>query len=99
MFPIKSEPSLNIDHPILFINSHTFNIPPNLKVLRKYIDSEGDRQVFTFKKTTHESFTDTAFVHGHWLDLFMLKKMNPETALKLQSSMVVKFLGEKIGNN
>lgn len=99
MFPLKSEPIMDIDHPILFINSHTFNIPPNLNVLRKYIESEGDRRVVTLKKTTHESYTDTAFIHGYWLDLFMLKKMNPETALNLLSSIAVKYLSDKIGTN
>lgn len=99
MFPLKSETPLNIDHPVLFINSHTFHIPPNLDVLRKYIDSEGVRQVFTMKKTTHESHTDTALIHGYWLDKLMFRKMNAKTALNLQSSIAVKFLGETVGTH
>lgn len=97
MFPLKSEPFLNIDHPMLFINSHTFNLPANLNVLQKYIRSKGVRQIFTLLRTTHECHTDTAFMHGYWSDLFMLKKMDPETALNLQNSIAVKFLGDNIG--
>lgn len=99
MFPLKSELLLNINHPILFINSHTFNIPPNLNVLRKYIDSKGVRKIFTLLKTTHESHTDTALMHGYWLDLLMMRKMAAKTALNLQSSIAVKFLGETIGTD
>lgn len=97
MFPLKSEPFFNIQQPMLFINSLTFHIPANLNLLRKYFCSKGIRQLYTLKNTTHESPTDTPYIHGYWLDLFMLKKMDAETALNLQSSLTVKFLQDTIG--
>lgn len=97
MFPIKSEPFLNIPQPMLFVNSQTFNLPPNISLLRKYFYSKGIRQLYTLKNTTHESPTDTPYIHGYWLDLLMLKKMDAKTALNLQSSLVVKFLRETVG--
>lgn len=97
MFPIKSEPFLNIPQPILFINTHTFHIPANLILLRKYFYSKGNRKLYTLKNTTHESPTDTPYIHGYWLDLLMLKKLDAKTALNLQSSLVVRFLRDTIG--
>lgn len=97
MFPLKSEPFVNIEQPILFINSHTFHIPANINLLRKYFCSKGVRQLYTLKNTTHESPTDTPYIHGYWLNLLMLNKMNAETALNLQSSLTVKFLRDTIG--
>lgn len=97
MFPLKSEPFLNIQQPILSINTHTFHIPPNLHLLRKYLCTKGIRQVYTLKNTTHESPTDTPYIYGYWLDWLMLKKLEAETALNLQSSLTVKFLRDTIG--
>lgn len=97
MFPLKSEPFLNIPQPILFINTHTFHIPSNLTILLKYFHSNGSRQLYTLKNTTHESCTDTAFIHGHWLDILMWKKMDPKLALNLQSSLSIRFLRDTIG--
>lgn len=96
MFPLKSEP-INIQQPILFVNTHTFHIPPNINLIQQYFHSEGVRKLYTLKKTTHESSTDTAYMHGHWLDLQMLKKLDAKTALNLQSSIVVQFLHNTIG--
>lgn len=96
MFPLKSE-LINIQQPILFVNTHTFHIPPNINLIQQYFHSKGVRQLYTLKKTTHESSTDTAFMHGHWLDLQMLKKLDAKTALNLQSSLVVQFLHNTIG--
>ncbi|XP_060841575.1 platelet-activating factor acetylhydrolase-like [Rhopalosiphum padi] len=97
IFPLKSEPFLNIEEPILFVNTHTFQIPANLNLICQYLHSKGIRKLYTLKKTTHESLTDTAFMHGYWLDLKMLKKLNAKTALNLQSSLVVQFLHNTIG--
>ncbi|CAH1714909.1 unnamed protein product [Aphis gossypii] len=96
MFSLKSEP-LNIQQPILFINTHTYNFEANIRVIRQYFYSKGIRQLYTIKKTTHESPTDTAFIHGHWLDLQMLKKLDAKTALNLHSSLAVQFLHSTIG--
>ncbi|XP_022175245.1 platelet-activating factor acetylhydrolase-like [Myzus persicae] len=97
MFPIKSESFLNIQQPMLFINTHTFHIPANLRLIRQYFCSKGIRKMYTLKNTTHESPTDTPFIHGYWLDLQMLKKLDAQTALNLQSSLVVQFLRDTIG--
>lgn len=97
MFPLKAEPFLDIQQPILFINSHTFHNPANLNLLRKYFHSKGVRQLYTMKNTTHESPTDTPYIHGYWLDMLMLKKLDAETSLNLQSSLVVRFLRDTIG--
>lgn len=97
MFPLKSERFLNIQQPILFVNTHTFHIPVNLNLIRQYFHSKGVRKLYTLKNTTHESPTDTPFIHGYWLDLQMLKKLDAKTALNLQSSLVVKFLRDTIG--
>ncbi|NP_001156431.1 phospholipase A2, group VII [Acyrthosiphon pisum] len=97
MFPLKSEPFLNIQQPILFINTHTFHIAVNLRLIRQYFCSKGIRKLYTIKNTTHESPTDTPFIHGYWLDLQMLKKLDAKTALNLQSSLVVQFLRDTIG--
>ncbi|XP_050429518.1 platelet-activating factor acetylhydrolase-like [Adelges cooleyi] len=97
MFPIKSEPFLNIDQPILFINSQTFHIPSNISVLRKYFNSKGIRQLYTLKNTTHESHTDTPYIWGYWLDIIMWKKLDPETALKIQSYLTIRFLRDHAG--
>lgn len=96
MFPLKSEPFINIHQPMLFINTQTFHIPANLHLLRKYFCSKGIRQIYTLKNTTHESPTDTPFIHGYWLNLLMLK-MDAKTALNLQSSLVARFLRDTIG--
>ncbi|CAH1714905.1 platelet-activating factor acetylhydrolase-like isoform X1 [Aphis gossypii] len=96
MFPLKSEP-INILQPILFVNTHTFHISPNINLIQQYLHSKGVRKLYTLKKTTHESSTDTAYMHGHWLDLQMLKKLDAKTALNLQSSLVVQFLHNTIG--
>jgi hypothetical protein len=98
MFPLKSESFLNIQQPMLFINTHTFHFPANLRLLRQYFCSKGIRKLYTLKNTTHESPTDTPFIHGHWLDLQMLKKLDAKTALNLQSSLVVQFLQDTIGS-
>jgi hypothetical protein len=97
MFSLKSEPFLNIQQPMLFINTHTFNFAANIRSIRQYYHSKGIRKLYTIKKTTHESPTDTAFIHGHWLDLQMLKKLDAKTALNLQSSLAVQFLHNTIG--
>jgi hypothetical protein len=97
MFPLKSEPFLDIQQPLLFINSHTFHNPANLNSISKYVHSKGVRQLYTLKNTTHESPTDTPYIYGYWLDLVMLKKMDAEIALNLQCSLVVKFLRDMIG--
>lgn len=96
MFPLKSEPFTNIHQPILFINTHTFHIPSNLNILQKYFCSNGIRQLYTLKNTTHESSTDTPFIHGYWLNLLM-QKLDAKTALNLQSSFAVRFLRDTIG--
>lgn len=97
MFPLKPEQLLNINQPILFINTQTFHIPANINLLYQYFSTKGIRKLYTMKRTTHESPTDTPFIHGYWLNLCMLNKLNPKTALNLQSSLTVKFLGENIG--
>lgn len=97
MFPLKSEPISNIQQPILSINTHTFQIPPNSNLIRKFLCTKGIRQIYTLKKTTHESPTDTPYMFGHWLDLLMLKKMDAETALNLHSGLTIKFLRDTIG--
>lgn len=97
MFPLKSEAFLNIQQPVLFINTHTFHIRPNLNLIRKYLCSKGIRQIYTLKNTTHESPTDTPFIYGYWLDWLMLNKMEAETALNLHSSLTIKFLRDTIG--
>jgi len=97
MFPLKSESFLNIQQPILFINTHTFHIPANLRLIRQYFHSKGTRKLYTLKNTTHESPTDTPFIHGYWLDLHMLKKLDAKKALNLQSSLAVTFLLDTIG--
>lgn len=98
MFPIKSEPFLNIQQPMMFINSHTFHTPPNINVLKRYFSTNGIRKLYTLKNTTHESHMDTAYIHGYWLNLLMLKKMDAKTALTLQSSLAITFLRDTIGN-
>jgi len=97
MFPLKSEPFMNIQQPMLFINTHTFHLPVNLRLIRQYFCSKGTRKLYTLKNTTHESPTDTPYIHGYWLDLQMLKKLDAKTALNLQSSLVVQFLRDTIG--
>ncbi|VVC25171.1 Platelet-activating factor acetylhydrolase-like,Platelet-activating factor acetylhydrolase [Cinara cedri] len=96
MFSIKSE-QLNINVPIIFINTHTFHTPANINVLLKYFYSKGIRKLYTLKNTTHESVTDTAILYGYWLNPLMLKKMNAKKALNIQSSLTVRFLQENIG--
>ncbi|KAL4149504.1 hypothetical protein QTP88_003439 [Uroleucon formosanum] len=97
MFPLKSEPFLNVQQPILFINSHTFQFPANLRLTRQYSYSKGIRRVYTLKNTTHESPTDSPSIYGHWLDLQILKKLNHKTSLHLQSSLAIQFLRDTIG--
>jgi len=97
MFPLKSESILNIPQPMLFINSQTFHIPANLRLLRQYFCTKGIRKIYTLKNTTHESPTDTPFMHGYWLDFQILKKLDAKTALNLQSSLVLQFLRDTIG--
>lgn len=97
MFPLKSEPFLNVQQPILFINSQTFQFSVNLRLTRQYSCSKGIRRVYTLKNTTHESPTDTPSIYGHWLDWQILKKLNHKTALYLQSSLAIQFLKDTIG--
>ncbi|XP_050536838.1 platelet-activating factor acetylhydrolase-like [Daktulosphaira vitifoliae] len=96
MFSLKSEPNLSIEQSILFINTHTFHLESNIAIIKKYMASNSFRQLYTLKNTTHESPTDTAYIWGHWLDLFMIKKMNSETALRLQSSLTLRYLNDRM---
>lgn len=51
-----------------------------------------------FRHTTHESQADTTLFLGHWLNLFM-RKLRPITALKINNSIILRFLNEYVGSS
>ncbi|XP_050429752.1 platelet-activating factor acetylhydrolase-like [Adelges cooleyi] len=97
MSPLKCVPLMSIKQPILFLNSQTFHLPSNVAMLRKYFYSEGIRELYTIKNTSHENHTDSPYIWGYWLGPFMWNKMNSTKVLRIQSSLTVKFLHDHTG--
>lgn len=97
MFPLKEE-DLVIKQPLLFINTQTFHIESNIKVIEKYLnDTAGvSRDIYTIKHTTHESQTDTPHILGYWLNWFM-PKLDPVVGTNINNHMILRFLHENIG--
>lgn len=90
MFPLKNEPQMNVNKPLLFINSQTFSINANIQMMRTF-STLPQSTLYTIRNTTHESHTDTPIVFGYWLN-FMMKKLNSNVALKIQNYLVLDFL-------
>lgn len=93
MFPIKEE-NLVIEKPLIFINTLTFHIESNLQVMEKYL-KETD-EIYTMKKTTHESQTDTPHILGYWLNWFM-PKLDPVVGTNINNHMTLRFLHKHLG--
>ncbi|CAG9763343.1 unnamed protein product [Ceutorhynchus assimilis] len=93
MFPIKNE-ALDIEQPLLFINTQTFHIAPNVDAMAKFVAHE-NAEMYTIRHTTHENQTDSVLLMGYWLNWFM-KKLNPLLALKINNSLILKFLNKHI---
>lgn len=98
MFPMKNEEMPLVKQPLLFINTATFHIPSNLTALEallNYPPEAAERTIFTIKHTTHENQTDTPFVFGYWLDLFM-EKLSPLVAARISNNLMLKFINSHI---
>ncbi|XP_014282795.1 platelet-activating factor acetylhydrolase isoform X2 [Halyomorpha halys] len=98
MFPLKEE-DLVIKQPLIFINTQTFHIESNIKVIEKYLNSNPagvSRDIYTIKHTTHESQTDTPHILGYWLNWFM-PKLDPVVGTNINNHMILCFLHKNIG--
>jgi len=98
MFPIKEEKDMEIDKPLLFINTQTFHIESNLSAMSRFSDKRDDttREIYTIKHTTHENQTDTPHVMGYWLNWFM-HKLDPVVATNINNHLILRFLNRVTG--
>ncbi|KAJ8923120.1 hypothetical protein NQ315_001673 [Exocentrus adspersus] len=96
MFPIKNEDiEAKIDQPLLFVNTQTFHIKSNVKVMSRFLRHSGTK-IYTIKHTTHENQTDSVLLIGYWLNWFM-KKLDPLAALKINNALIMEFLNHCVG--
>ncbi|GLV34981.1 hypothetical protein CBL_09461 [Carabus blaptoides fortunei] len=98
MFPIKEMPELisTVTQPLLFINTQTFHIISNVKVMEQFVEANEDsRPIYTILGTTHENQADTVFVVGYWMNWFM-KKLSAETAIQINNALILSFLNKQI---
>lgn len=49
-----------------------------------------------FRHTTHENQSDSVLLIGYWLNWFM-RKLNPYMALRINNSLILKFLNVHVG--
>ncbi|XP_014258506.1 platelet-activating factor acetylhydrolase-like isoform X2 [Cimex lectularius] len=95
MFPLKDE-CIEIDKPLLFINTRTFHTEPNLKVMQNIINLfPKDKELYTIKNTTHETQTDMPHIIGYWQNLTM-PKLKPEVGTKINNNLILKFLSQHL---
>lgn len=96
MFPVKDERlAERVTQPLLFVNTQTFHIACNVRALRPLLDMDA-RQMYTIRRTTHESQTDSVFVVGHWLNWFM-GKLDAELAMRINNALVLRYLSQHTG--
>lgn len=99
MFPIKDKDlDDKIKQPLIFINTQTFHIASNVAIMEKFMSKDRRREMYTILHTTHENQGDPIFWSGSWLNLFM-KKINPTTGMRINNSLVLKFLQETTGHD
>ncbi|KAK7868532.1 hypothetical protein R5R35_004815 [Gryllus longicercus] len=104
VFPIKEDADLpsEITAPMMFINTQTFQIPPNVAVMQRFMEGgnadKTERSAFTIRGTTHEHQSDSPFVIGTWLNLFNLKKLDSALAMKINNYLIFRFLRTHVGS-
>ncbi|CAH1154660.1 unnamed protein product [Phaedon cochleariae] len=95
MYPIKNE---NLDSiikvPILFVNTQTFHIGANVKMMEKFLSNENSK-MYTLRGTTHENQADTVLIFGSWLNLF-IRKIEPKLGFQINDSLILEFLHDRL---
>lgn len=102
VFSIKDDEDLltKVTQPLIFINTQTFQIAPNVAVMQKFMEGgpaeKTERLAFTIRRSTHEQQSDTPFLVGSWQNLLM-KKIDSATAMKINNHLILRFLQKHIG--
>ncbi|XP_045476465.1 platelet-activating factor acetylhydrolase-like [Harmonia axyridis] len=97
MFSIKNEKlDQKVDQPLLFVNTQTFHVSSNTEAMSRYMTDPLKREMYTILHTTHENQSDSVLLIGYWLNWFM-KKLDPFMALRINNSLILKFLNVHVG--
>ncbi|XP_044758121.1 platelet-activating factor acetylhydrolase-like [Coccinella septempunctata] len=98
MFSIKDEKlDEKVNQPLLFVNTQTFHVSANTEAMSRYMTDPQKREMYTILHTTHENQSDSVLLIGYWLNWFM-KKLNPYMALRINNSLILKFLSIHVGH-
>ncbi|KZS11692.1 Platelet-activating factor acetylhydrolase [Daphnia magna] len=103
MWPLKDELELtrNIQQPVLFINSETFQTAANLDSMKRFVANAdyAERSVLTLRGSIHDNQNDVPYLLPWYIRRFTYHSViNPLLAIQLNNCISLRYLRQYLGH-
>lgn len=103
MWPLKDELELtrNIQQPVLFINSETFQTATNLDSMKRFVANAdyAERSVLTLRGSIHDNQNDVPYLLPWYIRRFTYHSViNPLLAIQLNNCISLRYLRQYLGH-
>ncbi|XP_057378065.1 platelet-activating factor acetylhydrolase-like [Daphnia carinata] len=101
MWPLKDELELtrNIQQPVLFVNSETFQTSANLEIMKRFVADYAERSVLTLRGSIHDNQNDVPYLLPWYIRRFTYHSaVHPLLAIQLNNCISLGYLRQSLGH-